>query len=177
MNRFTVAPVTLVLFILSGCSSAAPAGSQIPGDGDMGGEPSTAPSPTPSFLARGNFTSHGVVAQLDASGAGDNVTGTMTVNDAGNRATVALECSHTSDGGLIEVGGLVTESTFDDAFPEGRRVAVIFQPGSPVKAVWHVAWVSEPLVASCKELVENVIDPAEVSSDLEPIQGNVEFGP
>ena len=92
-------------------------------------------------------------------------------------ATVALECSHTTDGGLIEVGGLVTESTFDDGFPQGRRVAVIFQPGSPVKAVWYLAFVSEPLVASCKEMVEKAIDPAEVSPDLEPIQGAVEFGP
>jgi hypothetical protein len=46
-----------------------------------------------------------------------------------------------------------------------------------VKAVWYLAFVSEPVVASCKEMVELAIDPAEVSPDLEPIQGAVEFGP
>jgi hypothetical protein len=129
MNRSTLAPVTFVLFILSGCTSAAPAGSQTPRNGGVGGEPTTAPPPTPSLLARGNFTSHGVVAQLDASGAGDNVTGKMTVNDASNRAKVALECSHATDRGLIEVGGLVTESTFDDGF---LRAAALPSSSSPV---------------------------------------------
>ena len=55
------------------------------------------------------------------------------------RATVDLECARTTAEGLIEIGGLVTDSTIDpnaqdwhEGFPEGRGVVVIFEPGSPV---------------------------------------------
>lgn len=139
--------------------------------------PTTVPSPGPALLARGTFSSHGVTAQLDATGAGAGVTGTMTVSDAGQNATIALECSRTTDGGLIEIGGLVTDSTFSDGFPAGRRVAIIFQRGSPVKAVWYVALVAEAPVDTCQALVDDVIDPKEVSPGLEPIEGIVEFAP
>jgi hypothetical protein len=148
----------------------------LPARGGVGG-PAATPSPSPAPLAVGNFVSHGVAAQLDARGAGANVTGTMTVSDSGFRATVALECTRTTDGGLIVIGGLVTDSTFDDNFPEGRRVAIIFQRGSPVKAVWYIAHVAEPPVDTCQALVEDVIDPEEVSAGLEPIEGTVELRP
>ena len=140
------------------------------------GGPNATPSPSPSLLARGNFTSHGVTAQLDARGAGDSVTGMLTVSDSGFRATVDLECSRTKDG-LIIIGGLVSDSTFDDNFPEGRRVAVIFQPGSPVKAVWYVAHIDEAPVNTCHALAEDTIKPEEAAPGLEPIQGTVELAP
>ena len=149
----------------------------MPRNGGVGSEPTVAPSPTASSLAQGDFTSHGVVAHIDARGSGANVSGTMTVNDAGKRATVDLECSKTTDSGLLEIGGLVTESTFDDGFPKDRRVAIIFQPGSPVKAVWYVAFVAEAPVASCQALVDDVLPGTEVAADLEPIDGTVELGP
>ena len=148
----------------------------LPGPGGTGG-PNATPSPTPAPLALGNFTSHGVAAQLDARGAGSDVTGTLTVSDSGLLATVALECARTTEGGLIEIGGLVTDSTFDDNFPEGRRVAIIFQRGSPVQAVWWVALVAEAPVDTCEALVEDVIDPEEVTPGLEPIEGTVELAP
>jgi hypothetical protein len=163
----------------------------LPGRGGVGG-PAATPSPSPAPLAVGNFVSHGLSAQLDARGAGANVTGTMTVSelrpfnpgsssmnspDSGLRAAVALECTLTTDGGLIVIGGLVTDSTFDDNFPEGRRVAIIFQRGPPVKAVWYIALVAEPLVETCQALVEDVIVPEEVSPGLEPIEGTVELAP
>jgi hypothetical protein len=149
----------------------------LPRSGGVGGQPTIAPSPSPTTLARGDFTSHGVVAQIHARGSGPNVTGTLTLNDAGNRATVDLECSKTTDGGLIEIGGLVTESTFDDYFAKGHRVAIIFQPGSPVKGVWWVSFAAEAPVASCQTLVNDVIKEPEVSTDLEPIEGTVELAP
>jgi hypothetical protein len=151
----------------------------LPGNSGIGGQPTAAPSPSPALLARGNFAAHGVAAQLDARGAGANVTGTMTLSepDTGFRATVALECSRITEGGLIEIGGLVTQSTFDDGFPQGHRVAIVLQRGSPVKAVWWITSATEAPAASCQTLVEGTIDPAEVSRDLEPITGNVELGP
>ena len=148
----------------------------LPGTGGIGGQPTIAPSPSPTLLAVGNFTSHGVTAEIDARGAGDSVTGKLTVSDSGLRATVDLECSRTTDG-LIIIGGLVSDSTFDDNFPEGRRVAVIFEPGSPVKALWYIALVDEAPVDTCKALVEDIIKPEEAAPGLEPIEGTVQLGP
>jgi hypothetical protein len=140
------------------------------------GGPNATPSPSPALLAVGNFTSHGVTAQLDAWGAGDSVTGMLTVSDSGLRASVDLECSRTT-GGLIIIGGLVSDSTFDDNFPEGRRVAVIFEPGSPVKAVWLIALIDEAPVGTCQALVEDMFKPEEAAPGLEPIEGTVELRP
>jgi hypothetical protein len=149
----------------------------LPSNGGVGGEPTIAPSQSPTVLARGDFTSHGVVAQIDATGSGDDVAGTMTVSDSGQDATVDLECARTTDDGLIEIGGLVTESTFNDGFPQGRRVAVIFEPGSPVKAIWWIALVAEPVVPSCQALFESMDAPGadDPRPGLEPIEGTVEL--
>ena len=148
----------------------------LPGTGGIGGQSTIAPSPSPTLLAVGNFTSHGVTAEIDARGAGDSVTGKLTVSDSGLRATIDLECSRTTDG-LIIIGGLVSDSTFDDNFPEGRRVAVIFEPGSPVKALWYIALIDEAPVDTCKALVEDIIKPEEAAPGLEPIEGTVQLGP
>jgi len=147
----------------------------LPKQGGVGG-PNATPSPTPAPLAVGDFTSHGVAAQLDARGAGDSVTGTLTVADSGLTATVDLECSRTADG-LLFIGGLVRDSSFDDNFPEGRRVAIILEPGSPIKALWYIALLAEPPVDTCRELVEDIIKPAEARVGLEPIEGTIELAP
>jgi hypothetical protein len=152
----------------------------LPRSGGTGGQPTSSPSPSPSLLARGDFTSHGVTAQLDATGSGADVAGSMTLfeSDTGLRATVDLECARTTEGGLLEIGGLVTESTFDDGFPEGHRLAIILQRSSPVEAVWWIALVEEAPVSTCQELVAG-LDPEdpELLAGLEPIEGNVELGP
>lgn len=136
----------------------------------------TPASPSPVPLAFGTFTSHGVAAQLDASGAGASVTGTMSVSDAGGRATVTLECSRSSDSGLVIIGGLVTESTYEDYFPDGHRVAVIFKRGTPVQAVWWVSHPSDAPVATCQALVDDV-DVVEAAAGFEPIEGTVQLAP
>ena len=101
----------------------------LPANGGVGGEPTIAPSPSPSLLARGNFTAHGITAELDATGSGADVAGTMALSKSGtsNRATVDLECARTTADGLIEIGGLITDSTFDadnqdwhGGFPRGN---------------------------------------------------------
>lgn len=172
MNRIVTATFAC-LVTLTGCSGV---GSQTARP-SAAASPSAAPTPSAATLAVGNFTTHGVATQLDARGAGANVTGTMTVSDSGLRATVALECARTTEGGLILIGGLVTDSTFDDNFPKDRRVAVIFQRGDPVEAVWWVSLAADPPVATCQALVEDVIDLDEVSAGLEPIGGSLELGP
>jgi len=173
MNRIVTATLAC-LVTLTGCSGA---GSQPTARPSAAASLSPAPTPEAATLAVGDFTSHGVATQLDARGSGADVTGTMTVSDSGLGATVALECARTTEGGLILIGGLVTDSTFDDNFPQDRRVAVIFQRGDPVKAVWWVPLAADPPVATCQALVEDVIDLEEVSAGLEPIGGSVELGP
>ena len=161
----------------------------LPASGGVGGQPTISPSPSPSLLARGTFTAHGITADLDATGSGADVAGTMVLSQSGtsNGATVDLECARTTAEGLIEIGGLLTESRWDpnaqdwnDGFPTGQRVAIIFEPGSPVNAVWWVT-VADDRVASCAALFENIdgsgneILPG--SAGLDPITGTVEFGP
>jgi hypothetical protein len=172
MNRIVTATFAC-LVTLTGCSGPV---SQPTARPSAAASLLPAPTPKAATLAVGNFTSHGVATQLDARGSGADVTGTMTVSDSGLRATVALECARTTEGSLILIGGLVTDSTFDDYFPQDRRVAVIFQRGDPVKAVWWVPLVADPPVATCQALVEDVIDLEEVSAGLEPIGGSVELG-
>jgi hypothetical protein len=157
---------------------------ELPGAESAG--PNVGTSPSPSLLARGSFSAHGIDAELDATGSGADVAGTMSLSDSTGRATVDLECARTTADGLIEIGGLVMDSTIDpdsqdwhDGFPEGQRVAVIFEPGSQVKAIWWVTSASDG-VASCAELFEGIdgsedqISPG--SPGLDPVQGTVEFG-
>ena len=160
----------------------------LPRAGGVGGEPTIAPSPSPTLLARGNFTAHGITAELDATGSGEDVAGTMSLSDsaASGRATVDLECARTTAEGLIEIGGLLTDSTFvadseiwHGGFPKGQRVAIILEPGSLVKGIWWVTSPSEE-VTSCAGLFESIdASPDQVapgSPGLDPIRGTVEFG-
>ena len=155
----------------------------LPGRGGVGGSTATA-SPSPPPLAVGNFSSHGGNIELDATGDGADVTGTMTYTDVGGadlgRFSVDLACTRTTDSGLILIGGLVTDSTnVDDFAPEGSNVAIVLQRGSPVKAV---IWLEhpDPHEASCPAFLESIPDvgdPGFDSSGLEPIEGTIELRP
>jgi hypothetical protein len=111
----------------------------------------------------------------------------MSDSSASGRATVDLECARTTADGLIEIGGLITDSTFDadnqawhGGLPEGQRVAIVFEPGSPVNAIWNVTSADQG-VASCAAMFENMDGSGDEilpgSPGLDPIQGTVEFGP
>ena len=124
----------------------------LPGRGGVGG-PAATPSPSPAPIAVGSFSSHGGNIELEATGDGADVTGTMTYTDTGGadlgRFAVDLACTRTTDSGLIVIGGLVTDSSsVDEVAPEGSNVAIILQRGSPVKAVF---WLEhpDPHEASC----------------------------
>jgi len=153
----------------------------LPGQAGVGGSTAT-PSPAP--LAFGNFISHGGQIELDATGEGANVTGSMTYTDVGGedvgRFAVDLACTRTTDSGLIVIGGTVTDSTnVDESGPEGSNVAIALQRGSPVKAVF---WLEhpDPHEASCQAFLESIPDegnPGFDPSGLEPIAGNIELRP
>lgn len=153
----------------------------LPGSGGVGSQPSIAPSPSPALLARGTFTAlidGGYTVDLDATGGGSSVTGSMSVSHATKGGyTVDLECTQTIDG-LVWIGGDVTESTNSDA-PAGTRAAIILKPGSPVEALF--AWqMNDPRSASCQAFFDDIIalDPtADLRAGMKPIVGTLELGP
>jgi hypothetical protein len=147
----------------------------LPRNGGIGGQPTVTPSPSPSLLAKGSFTAHGVAAQIDATGSDATVNGTMTVADSGNTATVRLECSRSLTDGLLLIGGVVTASTYTDNFPKDRRVALILQRGDPVKGLWWFAFTAEAPVTSCPALLD-MMKAADVLPGLEPIGGTIQLG-
>ena len=156
----------------------------LPGRGGVGG-PTATPAPSPAPLAVGNFTSHGGVIELDATGDGSDVTGSMTYTDGGGAHlggfVVDLACTRTTDGGLILIGGPVIDAMngYVESAPEGSNIAIVLQRGSPVKAE---IWVEhpDPHEASCPVFLEKIPDlgdPGRDPSALEPIEGTVELRP
>jgi hypothetical protein len=147
----------------------------LPSNGGVGGQPTMAPSPSPALLARGTFTlGDNVATELDATRSGASVTGIMTISDDGLRLTVDLECTRTTEGGLLVIAGTVAESA-NGAFPEGGRFGIMLEPGSPVRAGFVFDGEDTP-TATCPDFVAGPID-AEAGPGLKPIVGNVEFGP
>ena len=160
----SIVSVLVGVMVVAGC--AGPAASSAP----------SAPAARLPPLAMGAFTSHGVAATIDARGAGADVTGTMTMSDSGSNANVDLECSHSTESGLLMIGGLVTESTFTEYFPQGHRVAIVFERGATVNAVWYVVLEGDAPLASCQAVVDALIgEGAELNKGLEPIVGTVEL--
>jgi hypothetical protein len=125
------------------------------------------------LLASGTFRfpPMGVAVELDATGEGSNVAGTMKLS--GEKSfSVDLECALMAEDGRVLIGGDTTESTFADV-PTGTRAAIVLKPMSPAQAVF--AWQgSDPPAASCMAFLE---DMSRGTVDLAPIEGTVELGP
>jgi len=172
-NPIVAAAAVLVVAIV-GCQSQ-------PGSGALGDLSTNAPSSDSAPLAHGTFTAKGEPVELNATGAGDGVTGTMTVGaDASNPLfAVDLTCAVTAEDGRILIAGDTTESTADWA-TEGAYTAIVLKPGSPGHAVF--AFGSDAAsAASCMEFLEEIIDQhfttAIGNGALEPIKGRVELAP
>jgi hypothetical protein len=153
----------------------------LPRSGGIGGQPTIAPSPSPALLARGTFTARvgdGYTVDLDATGGASSVTGSMVVSHATNgRFTVDLECTRTIDG-LLWIGGDVTQSTYSET-PAGTRAAIVFERGSPVKAIF-VWQMNDPRSASCQAFFDDMIatgGAGDLRAGLKPIEGTLELGP
>jgi hypothetical protein len=155
----------------------------LPTQGGVGGEPTVAPSPSPSLLARGTFTLYDAEVVLDATGAGDHVTGTMAVSHEDGDFTVDLKCTRTTEDGVILIAGDITDSASPYA-RQGAREVIILKPGSPVFAGFDSEGREGGDVkpaASCPALLEQVIETGTQTvvgpNGLEPIEETVEFGP
>ena len=168
-------PIKLIAALAAALVVAVVGYNLLPGIKGSGG-----PSPSPTAatpLAVGEFTSHGVAATIDAKGAGADVTGTMTMSDSGDNATVDLECSRSTESNLLIIGGLVTNSTFTEFFPQGHRVAIGFRRGDPVEGVWYVVFEGDAPLESCPAVIDALLnEPGGLDDALEPIEGTVTFG-
>jgi hypothetical protein len=159
----------------------------LPGGSGSGGTNAT-PSPSPALLARGDFVTAGGGGrvELEATGEGSGVTGRMTVSVEGAAAafTVDLQCSRTTEDGLIMIGGVTTDSTARYASPEGTWAGIVLERGSPVEAtVWSQRGGPTSRAASCLAFLDEQLMREEepgrhVDGDwLGPIEGTVELGP
>lgn len=149
----------------------------LPRSGGIGGQPTIAPSPSPSLLARGTFTVLGFSVQLDATGGGSNVTGRMAVTSDSGTFTVDLQCARTSAAGLLWIGGDVTESTDSKYAPKGTRTGIVIKRGSPAQGVF-VFQMDSPPSASCLAFFDDMItiiggEPTEFG----PVAGTLQLAP
>jgi hypothetical protein len=151
--------------------------------GGVGGQPTIAPSPSPALLARGTFKLYGADVELDATGGGDSVTGTMTVSHQDGDFSVDLKCTRTTEDGVILIAGDITDSASPHA-REGAREVIVLKRGSPAYASFDSEGRQGGDVrpaASCPALLEQVIDTGTQTvigpNGLEPIDGTVELGP
>jgi hypothetical protein len=149
----------------------------LPRNGGIGGPgPTVVPSPT--LLARGTFTIHGINTTLDAKGSGSSVSGSLTGSNSDGAYTVDLQCERTING-LRWIGGDVTQSTNLQNAPVGSRTAIVLKPGSPVQAVF-VFQMQDPRSASCQAFFDDMLATApqsEIDAGLEAIAGTVELAP
>ena len=168
-----------------------------PGRSGPGGSPAT-PSPSPSLIARGTFITPFGTVDLDATRAGSTVTGHMTLSpnppddESSVRPaqgeeewgfTVDLQCTRTSEDGVITIGGLITDSTASTA-PVGTWAAISLKRGSPVQAMVSYMRGGHPIAyaPSCLASLDAEFGPAPTTFGrgnpwLQPIEGSVELGP
>ena len=158
---------SVLAVVLTGCAAGevpVPTGTPIP----------TA-SETPTPLAMGSFTAPfsegGTTIEIHATGSDASVSGDMDVSEANGQFSVDLQCARTTESGVILIGGNATTSSHD-AVPEGSRVAIPMEPGTPPSVGFW--FEEEPPAASCSAFLESI--PDDVADFLQPITGDLELG-
>jgi hypothetical protein len=145
----------------------------------------------PVLLGRGSFDIRdwGRV-DFEATREGSTVTGRMAIGrgrGSGWPMNVALECTRTTEDGLIMIGGRITSGPSELATPwaEGSLAAIVLKRGSPVKAaIWVGSIVNWPATQTtdCVAYLDAWLNWSRTSSPSEhwlrdDIKGTVEFGP
>ena len=174
MNTYVklIVAAVAMLVVAVACSQLVPGGG--------GGEPTIASPPSATLLASGSFKAKGEPVELDATGSGDDVTGSMTVGDPDEPLfAVDLTCARIAEDGRILIAGDTTESNARWATTDDFT-AIVIKPGSPGHAVF--AFGSDAAsAASCTEFLEAIIDrqftTAIGDGALEPIEGTVALRP
>jgi hypothetical protein len=194
MNRFLAigaAAVALLVVVFIGSQLF---GSRMNVGGGAEASPTPQPaSPTPAAvtLASGSFTAplgeFGEAVNIEAVRMGDDVSGTMDIsNPAGGEGaySVNVQCARTTEGGLLLIGGEVTESTYEEFIEDGAYVVTAFASGPPVGMAWAVdVLVSDEVPApaeSCSAFVASLLGDPEFLDLVEvsgtPIEGDLELG-
>lgn len=147
----------------------------LPGSGGIGGQPTTAPSP--SVLAKGTFIAVGSLdTALDATGTALNVDGSLRARDinTAQEFTVDLQCERTVDG-ITWIGGDITASTYPEG-PAGTRAGIVVKPGTPAQAIF-IFQSSDPRSASCLAFFDEMAALENIADALQPISGTLELHP
>lgn len=149
-------------------------------------DPTPTPIPTPVSLASGSFTAglsdFGETFAIEATGAGDDVSGTLDVSTTQGDYSVDLQCARVATDGLIVIAGKVSEST-SELIVDGAYVAILFAPSTPVRTVIYVDVLPTDEVpapaASCAAYLDTVLsDPGANVDDIPvAIQGDLELNP
>ena len=193
MNRFLAIGATAVAVLV-----VVVIGSQLLGSPtNVGGGDDGTPTPQPTSptsagvtLASGSFSAplgeFGEAFNIEAVGAGDDVSGTMEIsNPAGGEGaySVDVQCARTTDDGFLLIGGEVTESTYNEFIEDGAYVVIALAPGTPVRMLWAVDVLATDEVPapaeSCSAFVDSLLsDPMfdRVDVDGRPIVGDLELG-
>jgi hypothetical protein len=157
--------------------------------GTVGGPPDSTPTPVPTAetLASGSFAVNlgdgGEAFDIEATSAGEDVSGTFDSSGAAGTYSVDLQCTRTTDDGLLLIAGEVTESTNETVSP-GVYVAIMFAPGTPVRALLAFDVLPSDEVPSpadsCPGYLETLVsDPellASVDAGAPPIVGHLDLG-
>jgi hypothetical protein len=151
MNRFlaigAAAVAVLVVVVIGSQVLRSPA--YHGGGGTATPTPQPAPTSSPTSaagtLASGSFTASlgefGQAFDIEATGAGDNVSGTMEISNpagGGGAYSVDIQCARTTERGFLLIGGEVTESTYQEFIEDGAYVMIVLAPGTPVRMLWAV---------------------------------------
>jgi hypothetical protein len=159
--------------------------------GAVGGpsDPTPTPSPNPSptlvagALASGSFTASlgefGQAFEIEATGTGDDVSGTLDVSGAGGAYSVDLQCARTTDSGKLIIAGEVGEST-SEFIVDGVYVAMMLTPEG---TFWWADVLPDDEVPapadSCSGWLDTIFSDPElpgIEDVLRPITGDLELG-
>jgi hypothetical protein len=155
--------------------------------GTVGGPPDPTATPTVVTLASGSFTAplgdFGTAFDIEATGTGDDVSGSMEVSGPQGAYSVDLQCAQTTDDGRLMIGGEVNEST-SEFIVDGVYVAMMLAPGTPVGTFWWADVLPDDEVPSpadsCPGFLDTIFNDPEFPPDgshLRPITGDLELNP
>jgi hypothetical protein len=155
----------------------------------VGGPPDPTPTPTSVTLASGSFTADlsnwGQALDIEATRVGDDVSGTLEVSGPEGAFAVDLECSQTTDDGLLVIGGAVTESTNEIA-SQAVYGAIALAPGTPARTILFLDVVPDDVdpspADSCSAYLETMLSDPEFGQSHDgpfgaPITGDLELNP
>ena len=147
------------------------------------------PVPAAETLASGSFAANlgeaGEDFDIEATGSGDDASGTIDVSGfAAGTYSVDLQCTRTTDDGLLLIAGEVTESTNDTVSP-GVYVAIMFTTDTPVvrTVLGFDVLPSDPVPSpadSCPAYLETLVSDPEFLTSVHdgaiPIDGRLDLG-